>query len=238
MSFIETIMQNPLWQTFWFIAMAIAFMALLQKDDKKTLKIIIISMIFWVLHFYTMEVYSTLAATIIWIFRIFLSLKYKKNKRIFLWIVSATIVFWIITFENNYSILPIIGSIISAYWYFFFERIRLRLFMFVTSMFWFTFHISTWSMWWILNEIIVQLLLVIAMYKMIIEEWKRVYFVDKVMWILKKPKPDVGRYINIYDFIKIKHKNFIQKIKSKFKKELKKDIKIVKNEIEEYKKSS
>lgn len=236
MDIIDIILQNPIWQILWFIAMAIAFMALIQKDDHKTLKIIIISMSFWAIHFYILWVYSAFTATIIWIFRTFLSLKYKKNKRIFLWIVSATIVFWIITYENSFSLLPIIWSIISAYWYFFFERIRLRFFMFVTSLFWFTFNISTWSLWWIINEILIQFLLIIAMYKMIIEEWKRVYFVDKIMSIIKKPKPDVDRYINIYDFIKLKNKNIVQKIKSKLKNEIKKDIEIVKHEIEEHKK--
>lgn len=231
MSFLEVIMLNPIGQLLWLIAMAIAFFALIQKDDQKTLQIIIISMSFWALHFYVMEVYSALVATIIWILRVFLSLKYKKNKRIFLWIVAATIVGWVMTFENNFSLLPIIWSIISAYGYFFFDRLRLRMFMFVTSIFWFTFNLSTWSLWGILNEILIQILLIITMYKMIHEEWKRVYFVDKIMSIIRRPKTsiDVGRYINIYDILKIKRKSVFTRMK-KYAKNKKNNLKkILKN---------
>ena len=42
------------------------------------------------------------------------------------------------------------------------------------------------------------------MYKMIKEEWKRVYFVDKIMWIISKPKPDLWRFVTFYDYLKLK----------------------------------
>lgn len=223
MTFVDIFLQNPIWQLFGFAAMIVAFIGFLQKDDTKTLQIIIIAMFFWVCHFYIMWVYSAFVASIIWIFRIFLSLKYKKNKRIFLGIISATLVFWVITYENSYSLLPIIGSCISAYWYFFFERIRLRMFMFVTSLFWFSFNLSTWSIGWIINEVMIQIILIIAMYKMIHEEWKRVFFVDKVISILQHPKPDVWRFINIYDLFNIKRKNI--------KQQLLQNVKIVKTKL-------
>ncbi len=203
---------NPIWQSLWFIAMIIAFVWLNQKDDQKTLKIIFISMLFWWLHFYYMWMYSALAVNIIWIIRLFLSLKYKKNKRIFLWVISATIVLWFFTYENIYSTLPIVWSCISAYWYFFFERVRLRLFMFISSLFRFTFSVNFWLIWWTINEAITQVILIVAMYKMIHEEWKRVYFVDRVITILSHQKPDVGRFIDIYDFIKMGEKSFKEKM--------------------------
>lgn len=197
--------------------MIIAFYWLVQKNDNKALKVIIVSSCFWALHFVFMWVYSAFAVTIIGIFRIFLSLKYKRNKRIFLAIISATLIFWIITYENTYSLIPIIWSCISAYWYFFFERIRLRFFMFTTSLFWFTFHLSTGSIWWIVNEVVVQTILIVAMYKMIHEEWKRVFFVDRVMDIIKTPHPDVGRFINIYDFIDLSKVSLKKRIFNKYK---------------------
>lgn len=124
------------------------------------------------------------------IIRLFLSLKYKKNKRIFLGIIAVTIVIGIVTFENNYSLLPIIGSCIAAYGYFFFERIRLRAFILVSSLFWFSFNIKVGSIGGMMNSIMVQTVLIITMYRMIHEEGKRVYIVDKVMDILHKPTPD------------------------------------------------
>lgn len=219
-SFIDKILENPIWQWFWLLAMTIAFIWLLQKNDKRTITVFIFSNLSWALHFYFMWVTSAMVTNIIWIWRLFLSLKYKRNKRIFFWILAAIITMWILTYEDQVSLLPIIGSCISAYWYFFFERLRLRIFMFVSSMFWITFNTINWSIWWILNEIIVQIILIFTMYRMIKKEWERVYFVDKVMSILHKPIPDVWRFIVIYDYIKLKHhrvKEFFWKIKDKTK---------------------
>ena len=215
MSFIESIINNPIWQTFWIIAMIVAFFWFTQKNDRKALQIIIVSTSFWALHFLSIWLYSAFAVTIVGIFRVFLSLKYKRNKRVFYWIVSVTIILWIITYENTLSLLPIIWSCISAYGYFFFERVRLRWFMLITSMFWFTFHLNHSSIWWMINEVVVQTVIIIAMYKMIHEEWKRVFFIDKVMDIIKHPYPDVWRFINIYDIIDLKKKSLYKRIKEK-----------------------
>lgn len=197
--------EHPLGQLSWFIAMWIALSWFIQKDDKKTIQIVMFSYIFWIVHFLILEVYSAVATSIIWLIRIFLSLKYKKNKRIFWAIIASILVFWVITYEDKLSILPIIGSCISAYWYFFFEKVRLRMFLVISSLFWFTFNLNIWSVGWTINEVVVQSILIITMYKMIREEWKRVYIVDKVMSIIKKRKayPDISRFIIIYDYIYI-----------------------------------
>lgn len=212
---IELISANPIWQICAFIATGIAFYWLTQKDDKQTMKIIMFSAFFWILHWYFMEVYSAMIASTIWLVRIFLSMRYKKNKKVFSLIIITTLTLWIITYENPYSILPIMASMIWAYWYFFFERLKLRIFMFLSSLFWLTFNMNIWSIWWIINDIMVQVILLVAMYKIMKEEHRSIYILEKIFSKWNKARPDVGRYISIYDFISMKKIWFKSKIKEK-----------------------
>lgn len=217
---IKAIILNPVWQTFGILAMCISILGYSQKDDKKTTKIFIWSSSLWMLHFYFMWTFSAMFSCMVWIVRLFLSLKYKRNKKIFLWIISATLVFWVMTYEWKLSLLPIIASCVSAYWFFFLERIRLRLFMFVSSLCWVIFSIWSFSIWGIISDSIVLIVLIVTMYKMIKQEWERIYFVDKVFSILSKPSPDIWRFVAIQDYIKMRHwwfKNKINSIKSKTK---------------------
>ena len=115
----------------WIIAMFTLFYGLSNKDDTKTLQIIMISMFFWIAHFVAMEVYAWAAWSLIALARIFLSMKYKYNKKIFTWIIIISLISWFLTYKDYYSILPIVWSCISAYWYFFFDKIKLRLFMII-----------------------------------------------------------------------------------------------------------
>lgn len=223
--FVQAIQEKPIWQWLWIFAMGISIMWYMQKDDKKTIKIFIWSNLVRMAHFYFLWTFSAMASCLVAIARSFLSLKYKRNKKIFLWVIAAVLVFWIITYEWKLSILPIIASCLSAYWFFFFERIKFRLFMLISSICWLTFNIWTVSIWWIISESIVQGILIITMYKMIREEWERVYFVDKIMWILSKPKPDLWRFVTFYDYLKLKKwwfqnkiTKFWWKIKSYYKK--------------------
>ncbi|MDD2907633.1 MAG: YgjV family protein [Candidatus Gracilibacteria bacterium] len=234
MGIVDLILANPLGQFFGFTAMIIAFIGLIQKDDQKTLKIILISMIFWGIHFYTMQMYSALAVNIIGIIRLFLSLKYKRNKRIFLGVISVTIVLGFVTYDDIYSVLPIIGSCISAYGYFFFERIRLRVFMFISSLFRFTFCLNYGLIGGTINEVITQIILIVAMYKLIHEEGKRVYFVDRVISIISHPKPDIGRFIDIYDFIQMNKISLKERYLNSFKKYREKFIISMKSNKEKF----
>ena len=201
MKIYEIIMQNPIWQLFWFLAMIVAFIWLLQKDDKNTVKIIIVSSCLWIVHFFFMWVYSAMAMSCISIIRLFLSLKYKRNKRVFWWVLMAVFVMWVMTFENKLSLLPIVWSCITAYWYFFCEWFRLRLFIFISSLFRTTFHLNIWSVWWVMNEIVSQLILIFIMYKLIRESWKKLAVIEKLSTVFKWRMPDVERYITIFDYI-------------------------------------
>lgn len=216
--FIAEILKNPLWQWLWILAMLISILWYAQKDDKKTIKIFMVSNFVWIAHFYFMWILSAMVSCIIAIARSFLSLKYKRNRRIFLWIIAAILVAWIITYEWKLSLLPIIASCISAYWFFFLERIRLRMFLFISSICWLTFSIWSFSIWWIISDSLVLIISIIVMYKMIKYEWEKVYFVDKIMYILRKPEPDVWRFTFLVDYFKMKKTSLKDKIKYYYKK--------------------
>lgn len=219
-SFLEKLIENPIWQGIGIVAMLISFYWYTQRDDKKIIKIFIVSNVFWISHFYLIWVLSAAAVNLVWIFRLFLSLKYKKNIKMFFWIVIATIILWIVTYENELSILPIIWSCMSAYSYFFLEKLRLRMLIFLTSIVWFTFSYLSWSVWWAINEIIVQIILIFTMYKLVKYEWEKVYFVDKIFEIISRPKqrPDLWRLVFIYDYIKLRKWWFKNKLNNIWKK--------------------
>jgi len=218
MPILDIFLENPIWQSLWIVAMLILLYWLTFKDDKKTVQIIMISLIFWIMHFVFMWIYSAAIVTVIWLIRLILSMRYKWNKKVFSWVIVAVLITWFYTYENYYSLLPMIAAIISAYWFFFLDKIKLRLFMYITSIFWFIFNMWNWLIWWIVNEIIAQIILLTAMYKMIHDEWKNVYIIDKVFSIFHKPKFDVWRYIYLYDYISISKRSIKDKIKIKFNK--------------------
>jgi hypothetical protein len=67
--------------------MITTIIAYFQKDDFTVKKLMLLSSLFWGTHFYLLGVYAGLAAVIIFIFRLVLSLKYQKNKRAFFSII-------------------------------------------------------------------------------------------------------------------------------------------------------
>ena len=161
------------------------------------------------LHDLLLELYVALASVLVWIFRLTLSLKYKKNLKIFYLIIFVTISLWILTYEDNSSILPILASLFSSYWFFFLERIKLRLLLLVCSILWFSYWYINFSIWWVINETIIQFVHVYTIYKIIESEWTKQYYIEKIRTILtKKRKIDYGRYLAIMDYIKIKNKSW------------------------------
>lgn len=208
---IEIIKANPWWQLFWFLAMWVAFIWLLQKNDKQTVKIIILSSALWVIHFFLMWLYSTMIVSCIWIIRLFLSLKYKRNRKVFLAILSSLFIVWVMTFENKFSVLPIIWSCLTAYWYFFCEWVRLRLCIFISSTFRLTFNFNVWSIWWIINEIVSQVILVFVMYKLIRDDDSKVF--EKIKLFFRKKPLDTDKFFPVFDYIETFKKWFINRLK-------------------------
>ena len=210
--FIEYVIRDPLTQITWFLGMFTILIGYFQKNDRDVKKYLLISAIFWWAHFYMLWVYSWLAAIVIWVARILLSLKFKKSKYAFLFIVISTIIIWYFTFDGIVSMLPIVASLTWAYSYFYLEKVKLRLVMVFNSWMYLVYNFFVGSISWIINEVLVQVILIFTIYRMIHpESWSRYYF--KKIWDLikrKRDKPDYDRFIFIYDKItQLRHKSWI-----------------------------
>ena len=114
--------QNPSWQIVGFIAMFIIFYAFTIKDDTKLIKILTLSNIVWVIHFFLLGNYGAMIATVVAVIRLFLSLRYKKNMPALLFVAFLSIIFWYFSYEGYISLIPIISTIIASYWFFYLEK--------------------------------------------------------------------------------------------------------------------
>lgn len=214
----QEILKNPTWQISWIIAMFLSILWYTQKDDKKVIKVFMVSNVAWIIHFYFMWTFSAMIACVIAIARLLLSLKYKRNKKFFFGILAAILVSWVATYENHLSALPIIASMVSAYGFFFFERIKLRLFMLISSTCWLIFSFWEFSIWWMVSDSVVLIVLIYTLIKMIIEENGKSYFKDKIMAILRSPNPDLWRYVVFSDILRRRKVLLKDKIKYYYKK--------------------
>jgi len=176
-------LENPVWQLLWFIAMFIGISWYIVTDDRKTIKIFIVSCVFWILHFIYLLNYGALAATVVWLIRLILSLKYQKNISVFMGIIALTIAVWIYSFNGQaISMLPLIATSISSYGFFFLEKLRLRMLLAGVSLMWLFYHLNTGSMSWVANEVIVQGTILYSVYKFATGQEKK----EKILNRLKR----------------------------------------------------
>lgn len=198
--FIEYIIRDPFTQISWFAAMAIILMAYFQKDDHTVKKLMLLSSLFWGTHFYLLGVYSGLAATIIFVLRVCLSIKLGKNKNAFISLVIITLITAYFTYDGILSLLPVMTSLTGAYSFFFLEKVQLRLAMMFNSSSWLIYHVAIWSLSWMINEILTQIILIATVYRMLHPEWGSHYYIGKIKWLLRnRNRPDYDRFIFVHD---------------------------------------
>ncbi len=211
---VSLFLENPTAQWLWFIAMIIGISGFLVLDDKKTIKIFILSSIFWMLHFIFLWNYWALWATIIGTARLFLSLKYQKNVKVLLWVVWVSVLFWFVSFDGSVlSLLPLIATAVSSYWFFFLEKAQLRVLLWFVSLMWLTYHFNTWSMSWVTNELIVQCTIVYSIYKFVFSKERYSYNTEtgKISWrkrilLQLKRKPRLRQRIDFWRFAILRDK--------------------------------
>ncbi len=198
--FIEYFLRDPLTQTMGFMGMFVILIAYFQKCDHTVKKLMLLSSLFWWTHFYLLWSYSALAAIVIWVFRLFLSIKFERNKKAFLSIFMLTIIVWYFTYDGLYSLLPVITSITGAYSYFFLEKIQLRIMMLFNSATWLLYNSIIGSASWIINESLVQTILIVTIYRMLHPEWGTHYYSEKIKRILwKRRRVDYDRFVFLHD---------------------------------------
>lgn len=163
-SIIQLFLLNPFAQTSWFIWMICVWIAFLFKDDLMTIKMLLIANIFWWLLYIWLESYAGVVSAMIWALRLLLSMKYKKNIKVFLFLVALITITWVMTYDSYYSLLPIIGSFIWAYSFFFYSWIGLRIWCLLISIIWLIYGLHIWSIWWVINEVVVEALILVTLY--------------------------------------------------------------------------
>lgn len=223
--FIEYVLRDPFTQISGFLAMGTILIAYFQKDDYTVKKLMLLSSLFWGTHFYLLWVYSGLAAIVIWVLRLLLSIKYERNFKAFLVIVIITLISGYFTFDWFMSLLPVFTSINGAYSFFFLEKVKLRLAMLLNSSIWLVYHMSIGSISWILNESFTHVILIATVYRMTHPQWWARYYAQKIKDILwKRRKLDYDRFIFIHDrLVKIRKKtwqNFLKVLHLDLKKSI------------------
>lgn len=200
--FIDYVSKDPFVQLTGFSAMIVVFVAYLQKDDFTVKKLMLLSTLLWGTHFYLLGVYSGLAANAIWIVRFVLSVKFWRSKNAFLFVIWLTLFVAYFTVNSWWAVLPVLGSIIGAFSYFFLEKIQLRLAMLFASFIWVTYHTQIGSLTGMLNDIMTQTILVFTIYRMVHPEWGTIYYAQKIKEILwKTSRPDYDRFVFVYDYV-------------------------------------
>jgi hypothetical protein len=202
------------------------WIAFLYKDDLKTIKMLFIANLFWWFLFFSLESYAGLVAIIISSLRLYLSIKYKKNIKVFLFLLLIISISWIIVYDSYYSLLPIIGSFIWAYSFFFFSWVLLRIWCLALSIIWLIYSMYIWSIWWVLNEIIVEILIIMIIYKYVWINWYKILFMSRIKSIFNPyQNVDYWHYTIVKDKDKIytkynlrgKLKKYITNIYTKIK---------------------
>ena len=109
-------------QALWVVALFIFLYGYIQKDDNKTIQLVLLSWFFWAWHFYMLELYTAFIAVLLSMMRIALSIKFKKNKYAFWFIVFAVIISWFFAYDVFLSLLPLLASLVWSYAYFYTEK--------------------------------------------------------------------------------------------------------------------
>lgn len=229
--FVQYILRDPFTQLSWFLAMITILIAYFQKDDYTVKKLMLLSALFWGTHFYLLGVYSWLAAVVIWVFRLILSIKFEKSFKAFILIVCVTLITGFFTFDGILSLLPVLTSLTWAYSFFFLEKVKLRLAMLFNSSTWLVYHISIGSVSGIMNEVFTQVILIATVYRMMHPEGGTHYYANKIKNIIwKRKRVDYDRYIFLHDRII----NYKQKLGSNVANIINLDLRSVFNKKKKY----
>jgi len=204
---VSLFMENPFGQAIWFLAMFIIFYAFTIKDDTKLIKVLTLSNVFWIIHFYLLGNIWALIATLVAVIRLFLSLKYKKNLSALLFVSFLSVFLWYFSYEGYISLFPIIATILASYAFFYLEKAALRVFLIIVSTMWLYYHIQTGSISGVINEIIVQFTLCLTIYRFIYEKERFSYDMEngKISWRKRillqfKRKPKIRQRLDFWRF--------------------------------------
>lgn len=190
----------------WIIAVWILLYGLSQKDDVKSIKIVTISIIFWTINYALLGLISALLATGIACVRMYCSLKFKWNMKVFSFLLVITFIAGYFSFDGSIiSSLPIIASVAGIVWFQVYSWIKMRLILLCSSFLWLVYSIKVGNTTGIINEILVELVMISTILRMHFWEDDKITLRQKVRIFLSqksgtmRPRIDFGRYLVFRD---------------------------------------
>lgn len=158
-----------IWQAIGFIALAVAFFAFKETDDRKLLIYLAACSLVWSLHFWLIWLYAAAGINLFDVFKNLAWLKWKKNNYWIVFFISSYILIWISTYLYTwmlFSFLPTITSVLWTIWVLCFKGIQMRLFLISTLLIWFTYNFIWWSYAGMTSDIVLTWATLFGIYKL------------------------------------------------------------------------
>lgn len=173
--FLDSLLADPAWQWVWILSLAITMYAFWFCKDRKFIYVMMIASIFRGVHFSLLWAFAAAWVQLFDIVKNSLALKYEKSKKIAIFCVISYIAIWLFTYENSYSLLPIISSIITVFLIFYVRWIWLNMWYLLIIMSWLWYNVHYWSIWWVSSDIILFFVWIWGVVRIILTEkkWKR-----------------------------------------------------------------
>ena len=165
---IKIFCEDTWWQTIGLLALWINIIGFLTKNDKKFLIFMMISSLFWWIHFQMLWLLAASYTNFFDILKNFLALKYKKNKIIPTILIFIYLIIWIYTYTHNLiSLIPIINSIASVTLIFYCQWIVLRIWFLCILWLWVSYNLVWHSIGWFASDIILFIAWVIGIMRIL-----------------------------------------------------------------------
>lgn len=173
-NFLTIFQENPTAQVIGFLAAFINFFAFATAKDKKFLIFMAISSFVWGVHFYLMGLFSAAFISFFDIVKNIIALKYKNNHYLSVFFLIVYVIIGIFTFEagNYFSLLPIINSLLSIIFIFYFSGAKLKIGFLLILTIWFIYNFFGNSLGGMLSDIVLFIAGLYGLYKILQENKK------------------------------------------------------------------
>ncbi len=147
-------------------AMLLELTAVQWRQRSNILRSYLIGGVLWVIHFLSLGAYTGAVMNAVGIVRVCLFYKFSQKTRPkwILWtVLTLVVVAGVATWQNAWSLLPIVGMLLAAVAMWQLDEQRLRLFMLASTPFWFAYNFHCGSYPGMLNEAFLLVSTVVAL---------------------------------------------------------------------------
>lgn len=189
-----------------FVAVWILLYGLSQKDDVKSIKIITVSALFWMINYILLGLIGAILATLIAFVRMYFSLKYKGNMKAFTFLLLITFVVWYFSYDGNIiSSLPIIASVAGIVGFQIYSGIKMRLILLSSSFLWLYYSIEAQNISGVINELLVELVMLSTIVRLYLDSNNGITVRERIRILMSqktgkmRPRIDFWRFVIFRD---------------------------------------